>query len=74
MQMYLGIKIPPDGRNNDVGPQVFQEDAHRLPFQIELVEFAVSCKAGIIGTKSAVGIKIRAKFFVQGIADKAACS
>ena len=74
MHGYLGIEITPDGRYNDRGPQVFQQDANRLPLQIELVEFTVPGKGGIIGTVSAVRIKKRAKLFVQGIADEAACA
>ena len=74
MHGHLGIKITPNCGNDDSRPQVLQQDAHRLALQIELVEFAVLCEGGIIGAIGAVSIKIRAKLFVQGIADEAACA
>src|SRR5690554_3646781 len=66
---YLGIKIPPQGRNDDIGTYFFKDLIDIVLFQIVPEELFVGRK-GTVGEIGAISVKIGAEFPVYGISHK----
>ncbi len=72
--LYLGSEVSPYGRNYYLGPYLFQNLKNVIALLIVFKKLLVAFKSPSGSIIGAVGIKIRAKFPIKGIAYKTACT